>query len=318
MQPSRRAFLLGRRPSRSGWDELRLRLSRAADGGLDDTGPGRALLTPRGPADVRLARGLCVEHGAVLALAGTDAAVAPSPRPVLVVDPARLDGLVREGAGWYAEPGCRMGELARAGLARYAGAPPEMLLAQWLARPHGWSAGGTAASGVATLDLLLADGTAETFGPFGEADVRPLQSVATQRLVPALFQLAGGADAAACLAATAWPARHRLDALRPRAPHGVNLAHLLLGHGGVLAWVEGATLHGNAQADAVAGSDAIAASAGREPRPAPAVVTDASADALSAHAVDSSLQDAARRLDAAVVRLFDPRGVYGAAQADPA
>jgi len=308
MQPSRRAFLLGRRPPRSGWDELRLRLSRAADGALDDTGPGRALLTPRGPADVRLARGLCAQHGAVLALAGSDAAVASSPRPVLVVDPARLDGLVREGGGWYAEPGCRMGELARAGLARYAGAPPEMLVAQWLAQPHGWPTGGTAASGVATLDVLLADGTAETFGPFGEADVRPLQSVATQRLVPALFQLAGSADAAACLAAPAWPARHRIDALRPRAPHGVNLAHVLLGHAGVLAWVEGVTLQGDPQADAATESDAVAASARQ--RPAPAGATAASAGALP---VDPSVRDAAHRLDAAVAQLFDPRGVYGAA-----
>ena len=63
-----------------------------------------------------------------------------------------------------------------------------------------------------------------------------------QRLVPALFQLVGGDLAAACRDGDAWLARYRLDALAPRAPATVNLAHLMLGQGGTLAWVRGVTL----------------------------------------------------------------------------
>ena len=56
--------------------------------------------------------------------------------------------------------------------------------------------------------------------------------------MPALFQLSTGPDAAACAVGGAWAGRYRLDALRPQAPATVNLAHLLLGHGGTLAWVQ--------------------------------------------------------------------------------
>ena len=338
MQPSRRAFLLGRRPARTGWDALRLRLARLADGPLDDLAPGRARLAAHGPADVRHARALCAEYGAVLALAGgpaaapgvgadggedagvpaggaagagggqTRAAVASRP-PVLEVDPARLDFLVREGAGWRAGPGCRAQDLAQAGLARFAAAPPGQTLAQWLAGQGGWPPGGTAASGLAELDLLLADGTVETLGPFGQADVRPLRSAATQRLVPALFQLADSPDAAACLAAPAWPARYRLDALRPRAPHGVNLAHLLLGHGGTLAWVEGALL-----LDEAAAGDARQANAPVDGRGGPADEEGSGAGPAAGTArAGREAGEAARRLDARVRACFDPRHVYGAA-----
>ena len=60
--------------------------------------------------------------------------------------------------------------------------------------------------------------------------------------MPALFQLSTGPDAAACRGG-AWAGRYRLDALRPQAPATVNLAHLLLGHGGTLAWVQEVLRH---------------------------------------------------------------------------
>jgi len=292
MQSSRRAFLLGRRPVRTAWDEMRLRLARVADGTLQDLGPNRARLTVRNAADVRQARALCAEYGVRLALAGTPLAesqTADAPQlPVLSLDPAALDGLTRVAAGWSAGPGCRAAELAAAGLPQFADAPAGQTLALWLAQCRPWPVGGTAASGVRELDLLLADGVAETFGPFGADDSRPLRSGTVQRLVPALFQLTAGADAAACLQTSRWPGRHRLDALRPGAPHTVNLAHLLLGHGGKLAWVEQAvlvpfrndTFHG-------------------VPAPAP----DEAAGAATA--------PAAARLDRRIVDLFDPAGLYG-------
>jgi hypothetical protein len=117
-----------------------------------------------------------------------------------------------------------------------------MTLAEWLAAPARWAAGRCADSGVLTVDAMLADGVEETLGPFGEADVQPLRSVTVQRLVPALFQLASGGDAFATRDGDRWLGRYRLDALKPEAPATVNLAHLLLGHGGTLAWVQGVTL----------------------------------------------------------------------------
>ncbi|WP_144636733.1 hypothetical protein [Bordetella genomosp. 13] len=296
MQPTRRAFLLGRRPARTAWDELRLRLARVAAGALQDAGPRIACLAARDPADVRQARALCAEYGAVLALAGTalaqridgDGALPP----VLVVDPAAMNALTRAGSGWRAQPGCLAGDLARAGLPQFAEAPPMQTLALWLAEQGAWPTGATAASGVRELDLLLADGSAESLGPFGQDDVRPLRTATVQRLVPALFQLAGSADAAACLAAPRWPGRYRLDALRPAEPHAVNLAQLLLGHGGALAWVEGAVLA--PPPGGVPSSDALPST-----RP-PAGDADAASRASSA-----------RRLDLRIAECFDPAGLYG-------
>ncbi|AZW43213.1 hypothetical protein [Bordetella bronchiseptica] len=279
MQPSRRAFLLGRRPRQSSWAAFCERLSLAVAAPLRDLDPsgGAALLLARSDAEVRRARALCQEYGVSLGLPGARQAG----RPVLQIDPRGLRALAPEGAAWRAGPGCLAGELAAAGLSQFAEVAPERTLADWLADAHGWPTGETGASGVLEASVLLADGTAEALGPFGAADVRPLRSATVQRLVPALFQLAGGPDAAACLALPAWPARCRLDALQPREPSGVNLAHLLLGHDGALAWVESVLL---APAPA--------------PAPPPAAPGDATAEAA--------------RLDARVRALFDPDGVLAA------
>src|SRR5690606_35939270 len=199
MQSSRRAFLFGRRLPRTPWDMFRQRLARAAHGPLEELDaapPGRARLRPARPEDVRHARALCVEYGVALVLAGTDASGAPAGRAVLEVDPSALTELApgpRAGQ-WRAQPGCRAADLAAAG----AGRP-----------------GATAVRGRVGSDLRLSAGTAGPLGPFGQDDVQPLRSAAVQRLVPALFQLAGSADAAACRAHAAWPCRYRLDALAP-------------------------------------------------------------------------------------------------------
>ncbi|SAH97668.1 Uncharacterised protein [Bordetella ansorpii] len=298
MQSSRRAFLLGRRPARTAWDELRARLARVAQGALRDAGPRRAHLAASDAADVRQARALCAEYGAVLALAGTPPALRSAhdaEPPMLVVDPSALNTLARAGQAWRAGPGCLAGDLANVGLRQFADAPRDQTLALWLARSGAWPTGQTAASGVRELDVLLADGSAETLGPFGQDDLRPLRTATVQRLIPALFQLGGGADAASCLAARQWPGRYRLDALRPVAPHGVNLAHLLLGHEGTLGWVEGATL----------------VPAPETPR-ASATVAASAPD--SAMAGDASVlpASAARRLDLRIAECFDPAGLYGA------
>ncbi|MCY1522577.1 hypothetical protein D9M68_574370 [compost metagenome] len=119
----------------------------------------------------------------------------------------------------------------------------------------------------------------ETLGPFGEADVQPLRSVTVQRLVPGLFQLASGGDAFATRDGERWLGRYRLDALKPDAPATVNLAQLLLGHGGTLAWVQRVTLVDVA--------------------PAPQLLPASEPPGL-----------ATTRLDARVKALFDPEGRF--------
>src|SRR3546814_8185519 len=90
---------------------------------------------------------------------------------------------------------------------------------------------------------MLADGSNISLGPFGENNKKPLQGARLQQLVPSLFQLAGGAEAQACQSGLRWPARYRLDALLPVPGQTVNLAHLLLGHGGDLGWIERSEEH---------------------------------------------------------------------------
>jgi len=222
---------------------------------LGENGPGgaQAILTPARDADVAHARTLCAEYRVVMALEGATGPYAPSASPRLRIDPSRLAGLARLGgdlasgaAGnptrWRAQPGVPMAALVQAGLRQFAGFPDAMTLAEWLAAPAPWPAGRCAASGVLTVDVMLADGVEETLGPFGEADVQPLRTATVQSLVPSLFQLASGGDAFATRDGDHWLGRYRLDALKPEAPATVNLAHLLLGHGGTLAWVQSVTL----------------------------------------------------------------------------
>lgn len=240
---------MGRRPAQTPWMAFRQRLTNVSQGHLESSGesggPGRAVFTPRSIADVRQAHALCVEYGVVLALAGMLDQIADSGQSLLCIDPVELTTLTPlESAplSWRAEPGCTVGQLAEIGLTQFEGLPAGQTLAQWIAQRARWAPGECAASGVLSANVLLADGVRETLGAFGEADVKPLQSSTVQHLIPALFQLAANPEIRACRDLPVWPARYRLDALLPQAPQTVNLAHLLLGHAGTLAWVESVVL----------------------------------------------------------------------------
>ncbi|MGS1109510.1 FAD-binding protein [Achromobacter anxifer] len=288
MQPSRRAFLMGRRPVRSPWSAFIERLSLLCQGSVRDlgeTGEGgpRGLLAPVRDADVAHARTLCAEYRVTLALEGAEGPFETAHGPLLRVDPSALTGLVRlssDTGRWRAQPGTPVAALAQAGLRQFAGLPGDLTLAAWLAAKANWPAGRCAESGVLALDVMLADGIEETLGPFGESDVQPLRSATVQRLVPALFQLASGGDAFATRDGEHWLGRYRLDALKPDAPATVNLAHLLLGHGGTLAWVQSVTLADAAPAPQPAAS----------PGEPPGLATT--------------------RLDSRVKALFDPDGRF--------
>lgn len=281
MQPSRRAFLLGKRPPRSVWLTFCERLEAVATGPLETLGEQRARLLAADAMDARIARRLCAEYGVTLALAGTAAArPAAAAGPCLVVDPGRLTSVRQADGRWHVAPGARVGGLLAAGLTQFESEIPSTPVGLWLAQAGGWLTSGTAASGLVGVKAVLADGTVETFGAFGAAATQPLQSVTVQRLVPALFELLRGEAGRACLAAPAWAPRHRLDALDGAA---VNLAQVFLGHGGALAWIEELVFEPGGAAPALP--------------PAP----------------DPALAGPARQLDARVRALFDPAGCYAEA-----
>lgn len=249
MQPSRRAFLTGRRPAQTPWAAFRQRLVLTCQGEVLDlgtsSGSGLALLTPTRQADVASARALCAEYGVTLALEGCSSAIDEVGKPQLRVDPSLLNSLSAldaVGSRWQAGPGVCAGELARAGLTQFEDMPSTLTVAAWLANSHHYPTGECATSGLLSAQLLFADGIEESLGPFGTLDTQPLRSATVQRLIPALFQLTGSVDAKTCEENDGWPARYRLDALLPKAPATVNLAQLLLGHGASLAWVNSVIL----------------------------------------------------------------------------
>jgi len=243
---SRRAFLVGRRTERSPWETFLARLRRAAQGAVHDfsTEAGSARLVPGHMQDVYHARSLCVEHGVTLALDGMPSAARLDDGPVLWVEPgaamARCERLGPDDPRWFVQPGCLIGELEQAGLPQFRDQPPHLTVAAWLADRRGcdWDCGDTAASGLAHALVLLADGTQANLGAFGVDNRKPLDNLRVQGMIPRLFELASSPAAAGLRADGLWNGRYRLDALRPAVGRTVNLAHLLLGHGGELGWVE--------------------------------------------------------------------------------
>ena len=241
MQPSRRAFLLGRRPVQTPWARFIQRLTLLCQG---------PCATWARPARTARAAGWRPRARATWPTPGRCAPSTAWPwrwtarrgtavGPCLRVDPANLSGLARlagDTPRWRAQRRAAGG----AGASRPAAVRRP-------ARRHdaGRMAGGASRLAGGTLRAVRGPGGRRgagrrgggNLGAFGESDERPLRSATLQRLVPALFQLSTGPDAAACAVGGAWASRYRLDALR-RAPATVNLAHLLLGHGGTLAWVQ--------------------------------------------------------------------------------
>ena len=242
MQPSRRAFLLGRRPVQTPWARFIQRLTLLCQG------PCATWARP-----ARTAR----------AAGWRPRARATWPTPGAVRRVRRGPGAGRRGgnrrwslpAGGSREPqrpgppGRRHAALAGPARRAAGGAGASRPAAvRRPARRHdaGRMAGGASRLAGGTLRAVRGPGGRRgagrrgggNLGAFGESDERPLRSATLQRLVPALFQLSTGPDAAACAVGGAWAGRYRLDALRPQAPATVNLAHLLLGHGGTLAWVQ--------------------------------------------------------------------------------
>lgn len=245
---SRRAFLTGRRTPKSPWQAFCQRLQNSVAGTFYEFGMreeiGSARLVPKQASDVHNALSLCAEYGVHLALDGVPHAGRLDDQHTLWVDPSRELGNCQQlepgSPRWFVQPGCLLGELEAVGFSQFADLPCHITVAAWLADRSlcDWDTGATHLSGIVHASVLLADGVPVSLGAFGTDNKKPLAGARLQRLIPALFQLSAGADAAVCRRKERWPGRYRLDALSPVAGQDVNLAHLLLGHGGDLGWVE--------------------------------------------------------------------------------
>lgn len=222
------------------------RLRRGIVGRLFDfeTPTGSARLVPGEMADVYRARTLCQELGVRLALDAVPHSSRLDDGPVLWVEPglamSRFQRLSEDDTRWFVQPGCLIGDLEQAGLRQFVDLPCHLTVAAWLADRElcDWRTGHTADSGLVHASLLLNDGTQANLGAFGETNHKPLDNLRLQQMIPQLFGLNTAAPAAQLREQALWPGRYRLDALMPQEGESINLAHLLLGHGGDLGWVE--------------------------------------------------------------------------------
>lgn len=293
---SRRLFLTaGRMPSHP-WGAFCMRLQRACKGVFHTQpsfhGFGRAELVASTIADVHHALALCREYGIVLATNVSGNRAASAGAPVLWVRPgagmARCEPMNDDEGRWFAQPGCAIGQLQSRGFGQFHGMDPTLTLADWLlgTRHQPWPSGATAQSGLVYASVLLSDGSRAGLGPFGERNTKPLEGVRLQRLVSDLFTLISGPLGQACRSQLQWPVRYRLDALTPDGA-GINLAHLILGSVGELAWVDWVVL---------------------EPRDA-AVEQARAGSHCNSRESSPEVTQAAIDLSARIKRLFDPQNI---------
>jgi hypothetical protein len=264
-----------------------------------DAARPQAWLRPLREADIFHARALCAEYGVCLALDGTALPAAPLPRGLLWVEPgtdwAELRPVAGAQGGWRADGGCRIAALQDAGVTTLAGVDRTQSVAGWFASRAAadWAPGAGWRSGIHRVEVLLADGTVATLGPFGANAREPLDSLTVQQMVPRLFELAGAEPACVWAQQARWPARLRLDVLNPPLGAEVNLAWLLAGHGGCLAWVRAVWFTGNPPATRLASP-----------------VDKTQVPAGSTDLPGSETLAAAQVLDLEVKRIVDPQGVF--------
>lgn len=264
MQPSRRAFLLAGRAPADPWGRFMQRLGRSVKGRVEDRKPGRdapglAYLRPGAFTDIHHALVLCAEAGVRFILDG----YAPvAGLPCLLVDPGALAAIrsLPDG-GVEAEAGARVGDIRTHLQGACPGAPDNWTLAYWLAASRDYPPAQLQGSGLASVQVLLADRSTEVFGPFGVSSQRAL-SLHISRLVSDLFTWVARPEVAAWRSLPRWPGRYRIDALLADVP---NLAHVLLGSGGALAWPESIRLEAPGVAPAAADAEPDAAAAPADP-----------------------------------------------------
>lgn len=236
MRPSRRAFLTGFSTAADPWTRFCRRLARCIHGRVEPGPPSpdgadRAALYPAREEDLLHARALCVETGTLLVLAGCPV---PDHIPALIVHPHALNAVRRLADGRIiAQAGASVRDLRPLLPELFQAAPDDALLAQWLAQVSNADFE-LVARYLLAVDVLLAEGAIERFGPFGADVQREPLSDAARSLVSQLFILVNSPEYRAWRHLPAWPARYRLDALL--LPEQ-NLAHVWPGSQGSLGWL---------------------------------------------------------------------------------
>lgn len=297
-QPSRRAFLTGRRTPATPWGQFCARLSRVCVGRVrwdQEAQTSQAWLEPARAIDVQHAQALCGQLGVQLIMMDSEACP-DLERPILWVD-SRAEWAHSEledpsARIWRVEAGVTLGTLYQKGVGMFAEDAAfrgsSLTIAQWFAQPF---AGNLLQSGILQAEVLLADGTLERLGPFGSKDSAPLRSLSVQKNIPRLFELAQSRDAALCAQRQPWPLRYRLDALMSQAGDSPNLAWLFVGHGGSLAWLQTLwiqTAERSLPDQQVSGDQTI-----------------------SNQALDAEVGHASVLLDQSIKQILDPTGVFG-------
>jgi hypothetical protein len=297
-QPSRRAFLTGRRTPATPWGQFCARLSRVCVGPVrwnQEAQTSQAWLAPARAIDVQHAQALCGQLGVQLIMMDADACP-DLDRPILWVD-SRAEWAHSEledpsARLWRVEAGVTLGTLYQKGVGIFAEDAAHkgssLTIAQWFARPF---AGNLIQTGIVQAEVLLADGSLERLGPFGSKDSAPLKSPSVQKNIPRLFELAQSRDAALCMQCHPWPLRYRLDALMSQAGGSPNLAWLFAGHGGSLAWLQTLWIQTTEHS-----------------LPDQQVSGD---QALSALRLDAEVGHASVLLDRSIKQILDPAGVFG-------
>lgn len=297
-QPSRRAFLTGRRTPATPWGQFCARLSRTCAGAVrwdQETSASQAWLEPGRAADVMHALALCSEFGVQLILLGSDACPDPL-RPTLWVDSradwAKIECLNPSVGLWRVDAGARLGSLQRQQIGVFNDkddfADADWTVAQWFAKPF---LNPLTHSGIVQAEVLLADGTLERLGPFGAQDSAPLRSLSVQKNIPRLFELAHSNDAALCANCPDWPSRYRLDALMAHTEGSPNLAWLFAGHGGSLAWLQTVWI--------------------QTPVPSVSAAQIDGSQASMHPASDTEIRHLADLLDQLIKQILDPAWVFG-------
>lgn len=301
--PSRRSFLTGRRTPATPWGSFCARLARTCLGRVrwdDNQEVMQAWLEPAREGDLTHAFALCREFGVQYLLAGADVRPAEGRGALWVSSQAPWAQIVKLDANQgvvRADAGVLVRELQGLGIHHVEHADPEQTVAQWIAsaRCGAWPTGQCYSSGILQIQVLLADGTTEVLGPFGASAQAPLRSLATQRMIPKLFELAHSASTESISPGEIWPLRYRLDALRPIAPTEPNLAWLFSGHGGALGWVQTVWFANQFITPVNPNRDASV----------PRATADRSIDGI--RQVQGGFVD----IDRAVKQILDPSGVFG-------
>jgi len=241
----RRSFLFGRQATpQDGWSKFVLKLRDGCTGQVRLVDESQALLEPAKLDDVLQARKLCQAFGVVMALQGLALPEADRSKFVLWVQAGSRWGTLMplgDTGLWRVDAGCPLAGMQAAGLIEPNAQNQALNFAQWFALAYRYRhlSDTVLADTLHSVDWLLPDGTIEVFGPFGQSDDQPLRSLASQKLVPQLFERMSQPWLQESLQQQSWPLRFHLDALADQSC--VNLAHFFVGHGGSLGWLVAAT-----------------------------------------------------------------------------